>query len=39
VNKQATIIEDNVKIGSDTMLVAPVRVGSGSVTGAGFGRD
>jgi bifunctional UDP-N-acetylglucosamine pyrophosphorylase/glucosamine-1-phosphate N-acetyltransferase len=35
VNKQATIIEDNVKIGSDTMLVAPVRVGSGSVTGAG----
>ncbi len=35
VNKQATIIEDNVKIGSSTMLVAPVRVGSGSVTGAG----
>jgi len=35
VNKHSTIIEDNVKIGSDTMLVAPVRVGSGSVTGAG----
>jgi bifunctional UDP-N-acetylglucosamine pyrophosphorylase/glucosamine-1-phosphate N-acetyltransferase len=35
VNKHATIIEDNVKIGSDTMLIAPVRVGSGSVTGAG----
>ncbi len=35
VNKHATIIEDRVKIGSDTMLVAPVRVGSGSVTGAG----
>ena len=35
VNKHATIIEDNVKIGSDTMLVAPVRVGTGSVTGAG----
>jgi bifunctional UDP-N-acetylglucosamine pyrophosphorylase/glucosamine-1-phosphate N-acetyltransferase len=35
VSKHATIIEDNVKIGSDTMLVAPVRVGSGSVTGAG----
>ncbi|MDQ3714087.1 MAG: bifunctional UDP-N-acetylglucosamine diphosphorylase/glucosamine-1-phosphate N-acetyltransferase GlmU [Acidobacteriota bacterium] len=35
VNKHATLIEDNVKIGSDTMLVAPVRVGSGSVTGAG----
>jgi bifunctional UDP-N-acetylglucosamine pyrophosphorylase/glucosamine-1-phosphate N-acetyltransferase len=33
--KHATIIEDNVKIGSDTMLVAPVRVGSRSVTGAG----
>lgn len=35
LNKQATIIEDNVKIGSSTMLVAPVRVGSGAVTGAG----
>lgn len=34
-NKHETIIEDNVKIGSDTMLVAPVRVGSHSVTGAG----
>jgi bifunctional UDP-N-acetylglucosamine pyrophosphorylase/glucosamine-1-phosphate N-acetyltransferase len=34
-NKHETIIEDNVKIGSDTMLVAPVRVGSRSVTGAG----
>jgi bifunctional UDP-N-acetylglucosamine pyrophosphorylase/glucosamine-1-phosphate N-acetyltransferase len=34
-NKHATIIEDNVRIGSDTMLVAPVRVGSRSVTGAG----
>jgi bifunctional UDP-N-acetylglucosamine pyrophosphorylase/glucosamine-1-phosphate N-acetyltransferase len=33
--KHETVIEDNVKIGSDTMLVAPVRVGSGSVTGAG----
>src|SRR5215813_4999309 len=33
--KHETIIEDNVKIGSDTMLVAPVRVGSGSVTAAG----
>ena len=30
-----TLIEDDVKIGSDTMLVAPVRVGRGSVTGAG----
>ena len=34
-HKHETIIEDNVKIGSDTMLVAPVRVGSRSVTGAG----
>jgi bifunctional UDP-N-acetylglucosamine pyrophosphorylase/glucosamine-1-phosphate N-acetyltransferase len=34
-NKHETIIEDNVKIGSDTMLVAPVRVGEGSVTAAG----
>jgi bifunctional UDP-N-acetylglucosamine pyrophosphorylase/glucosamine-1-phosphate N-acetyltransferase len=33
--KHETIIEDNVRIGSDTMLVAPVRVGSRSVTGAG----
>lgn len=33
--KHATVIEDNVKIGSDTMLVAPVTVGSGSVTAAG----
>jgi bifunctional UDP-N-acetylglucosamine pyrophosphorylase/glucosamine-1-phosphate N-acetyltransferase len=35
VRKNETIIEDDVKIGSDTMLVAPVRVGHGSVTGAG----
>jgi bifunctional UDP-N-acetylglucosamine pyrophosphorylase/glucosamine-1-phosphate N-acetyltransferase len=34
-HKHATIIEDNVKIGSDTMLVAPVTVGKGAVTGAG----
>lgn len=34
-NKHETIIEDNVKIGSDTMLVAPVTVGARSVTGAG----
>jgi len=35
VRKHETVIEDDVKIGSDTMLVAPVRVGSGSMTGAG----
>src|SRR3954471_1460283 len=34
-SKHPTIIEDHVKIGSDTMLVAPVRVGSRSVTAAG----
>ena len=35
VNKHETIIEEDVKVGSDTMLVAPVRVGARSVTGAG----
>jgi len=34
-DKHPTIIEDDVRIGSDTMLVAPVRVGKGSVTAAG----
>jgi bifunctional UDP-N-acetylglucosamine pyrophosphorylase/glucosamine-1-phosphate N-acetyltransferase len=34
-NKNPTFIEDDVKIGSDTMLVAPVRVGRGAMTGAG----
>lgn len=34
-NKHETHIEDGAKIGSDTMLVAPVRVGRGAVTGAG----
>ncbi|MDQ3667124.1 MAG: bifunctional UDP-N-acetylglucosamine diphosphorylase/glucosamine-1-phosphate N-acetyltransferase GlmU [Acidobacteriota bacterium] len=34
-NKHETVIEDNVKIGSDTLLVAPVTVGSGSMTAAG----
>lgn len=33
--KNETHIEDDVKIGSDTMLVAPVRVGRGAVSGAG----
>ncbi len=33
--KHPTIIEDDVRIGSDTMLVAPVKVGKGSVTAAG----
>ncbi len=34
-NKHPTVIGDHVRIGSDTMLVAPVRVGSGAVTAAG----
>jgi bifunctional UDP-N-acetylglucosamine pyrophosphorylase/glucosamine-1-phosphate N-acetyltransferase len=34
-NKHPTVIEDEVKIGSDTMLVAPVRIGRGAVTAAG----
>lgn len=34
-NKHETIIGDNVKIGSDTMLVAPITVGNGSITAAG----
>lgn len=33
--KHETIIEDDVFIGSDTMLRAPVRVGAGAKTGAG----
>ena len=33
--KHQTTIENDVKIGSDTMLVAPVRVGARSMTGAG----
>ncbi|HQZ97782.1 MAG TPA: bifunctional UDP-N-acetylglucosamine diphosphorylase/glucosamine-1-phosphate N-acetyltransferase GlmU [Pyrinomonadaceae bacterium] len=34
-DKHPTTIGDNVKIGSDTMLVAPVKVGDGAATGAG----
>jgi bifunctional UDP-N-acetylglucosamine pyrophosphorylase / glucosamine-1-phosphate N-acetyltransferase len=34
-NKHQTIIGDNVKIGSDTMLIAPINVGDRAVTGAG----
>ncbi len=35
VNKHPTVIEDGAFVGSDTMLVAPVRIGKGAVTGAG----
>ncbi len=34
-NKHETHIGNNVKIGSDTMLVAPIKVGDGAATGAG----
>lgn len=34
-NKHATNIGNNVRIGSDTMLIAPIKVSDGAVTGAG----
>jgi len=34
-NKHSTVIKDNALIGSDTILVAPVKIGKGSLTGAG----
>jgi bifunctional UDP-N-acetylglucosamine pyrophosphorylase/glucosamine-1-phosphate N-acetyltransferase len=33
--KHRTVIADGARIGSDTMLVAPIRIGEGAVTGAG----
>jgi bifunctional UDP-N-acetylglucosamine pyrophosphorylase/glucosamine-1-phosphate N-acetyltransferase len=33
--KSRTIVEDDAALGSDTLLVAPVRVGAGALTGAG----
>ncbi len=35
VNKFQTVIEDNVFIGSDTQLIAPVKITNGSTIGAG----
>ncbi len=35
VNKHKTVLEDGVFIGSDTQLVAPVRIGRGAYVGAG----
>jgi bifunctional UDP-N-acetylglucosamine pyrophosphorylase/glucosamine-1-phosphate N-acetyltransferase len=35
VAKHATVIGDHVRIGSDTMLVAPVTIGDGAYTAAG----
>jgi bifunctional UDP-N-acetylglucosamine pyrophosphorylase / glucosamine-1-phosphate N-acetyltransferase len=34
-NKSRTIVEDDASLGSDTLLVAPVRVGAGAMTAAG----
>ncbi len=34
VHKSRTVIGDNVFIGSDTMMVAPVTIGDGAITGA-----
>ena len=34
-DKHRTVIGDDVRTGSDTILVAPVRLGKGAVTGAG----
>ena len=33
--KHKTFVGDDARIGSDTMLIAPVRIGRGAVTGAG----
>jgi len=33
--KHRTVIEDEVFVGSDTQLVAPVRIGKGALVGAG----
>jgi bifunctional UDP-N-acetylglucosamine pyrophosphorylase/glucosamine-1-phosphate N-acetyltransferase len=35
VDKHVTVVGDDVRIGSDTMLVAPVTVGDGAYTAAG----
>jgi bifunctional UDP-N-acetylglucosamine pyrophosphorylase/glucosamine-1-phosphate N-acetyltransferase len=35
VNKYKTVLDDDVFVGSDTQLVAPVRVGKGAVIAAG----
>jgi bifunctional UDP-N-acetylglucosamine pyrophosphorylase/glucosamine-1-phosphate N-acetyltransferase len=34
-DKSRTIVEDDASIGSDSMLVAPIRIGAGAMTGAG----
>jgi len=34
-NKNQTVIKDNVLVGSDTVIVAPVNIGKSAITGAG----
>jgi bifunctional UDP-N-acetylglucosamine pyrophosphorylase/glucosamine-1-phosphate N-acetyltransferase len=34
-DKHRTVVGDDARVGSDTMLVAPVKLGKGAVTGAG----
>ena len=34
-DKHKTLIGDNVFIGSDTMMIAPIKIGKGATTGAG----
>lgn len=34
-SKHSTVIKDNALIGSDTIIVAPVKIGKGAMTGAG----
>ena len=38
VDKHKTVIGDHVRIGSDSMLVAPVTIGDGAYTAAGLGN-
>jgi bifunctional UDP-N-acetylglucosamine pyrophosphorylase/glucosamine-1-phosphate N-acetyltransferase len=35
VEKHQTVVGDHVRVGSDTMLVAPVKIGDGAYTAAG----
>jgi bifunctional UDP-N-acetylglucosamine pyrophosphorylase/glucosamine-1-phosphate N-acetyltransferase len=35
VNKHSSVVGDDVRIGSDNMIVAPVRIGDGAASGAG----
>ncbi len=35
LNKHVTVVEDGAFVGSDTMLVAPIKVGEGATTAAG----